>query len=38
MFVQFCLYVYWAFINPENFIFTPFGVIYPGPPTPGLDE
>jgi hypothetical protein len=34
--VQFYLYVYWAFIISEIFIFTPFGVIYPGFPTPAL--
>jgi hypothetical protein len=38
MFVQFYLYVYWAFITPEIFIFTPFGVIYPGSPTPDVNK
>jgi hypothetical protein len=28
--MQFYLYIYWAFI-------TPFGVIYPGSPTPGVE-
>jgi hypothetical protein len=32
----FYLYAYWAFITPEIFNFTPFGVIYPGSPTPEL--
>jgi hypothetical protein len=32
------IYIYWAFITPEIFIFIPFGAIYPGFPTPALES
>jgi hypothetical protein len=30
--------LYWVLITPKNFIFTPFGVIYPRSPTPALNQ
>jgi hypothetical protein len=35
--MRFYSYAYWVFITPEILNFTPFGVIYPGSPTPALN-